>query len=77
MNRELEIRFGWIAVGVVLVSALALTTSIGAQVPGDDAPQSIGSAGTGMGNVVREIVDPSSGDRWLLERNDFHPGAPG
>jgi len=29
------------------------------------------------GEVVREIDDPHSGDRWLLERNPDHPGGPG
>ncbi len=28
-------------------------------------------------NVVREIGDPSTGDRWLLEPNPAEPGGPG
>jgi len=31
---------------------------------------------TGRG-IVREIDDPHSGARWLLERNPDHPGGPG
>jgi hypothetical protein len=29
------------------------------------------------GEIVREIDDPHSGARWLLERNADHPGGPG
>jgi hypothetical protein len=29
------------------------------------------------GEVVREIDDPHTGDRWLLVRDDRHPGGPG
>jgi hypothetical protein len=27
--------------------------------------------------IVREIDDPTTGDRWLLERDSQHPGGPG
>jgi len=30
-----------------------------------------------QGEVVREIDDPHTGDRWLLRRNDQVPGGPG
>jgi hypothetical protein len=30
-----------------------------------------------QGEVVREIDDPHTGDRWLLVRNDQVPGGPG
>jgi hypothetical protein len=30
-----------------------------------------------QGEVVREIDDPNTGDRWLLVRNDQFPGGPG
>jgi hypothetical protein len=33
--------------------------------------------GGGQGEVVREIDDPHTGDRWLLKRNDQAPGGPG
>jgi hypothetical protein len=29
------------------------------------------------GEIVREIDDPHTGDRWLLMRNDANPGGPG
>ncbi len=29
------------------------------------------------GEIVREIDDPHTGDRWLLLRNDASPGGPG
>lgn len=29
------------------------------------------------GQVLREIVDPATGNRWLLERDADHPGGPG
>jgi len=28
-------------------------------------------------NIIREISDPSTGDRWLLERDPAAPGGPG
>jgi hypothetical protein len=30
-----------------------------------------------QGEIVREIDDPHTGDRWLLMRNDRSPGGPG
>jgi hypothetical protein len=30
-----------------------------------------------QGDLVREILDPHTGDRWLLMRNDAVPGGPG
>jgi hypothetical protein len=30
-----------------------------------------------LGELVREIDDPNNGDRWLLTRNESHPGGPG
>lgn len=32
---------------------------------------------TAQSGIVREIDDPNTGDRWLLMRNDQHPGGPG
>jgi len=29
------------------------------------------------GDIIREIDDPHTGDRWLLMRDDSHPGGPG
>lgn len=36
-----------------------------------------GSAAGAYGQIVREIDDPGTGDRWLLLRNDQVPGGPG
>ncbi len=39
---------------------------------------SVETLGLGVGGeVVREIDDPNTGDRWLLVRNDQDPGGPG
>ena len=39
---------------------------------------SVDTLGLGVqGEVVREIDDPHTGDRWLLLRNDLDPGGPG
>jgi hypothetical protein len=39
---------------------------------------SVETLGLGVqGEVVREIDDPHTGDRWLLVRNDQVPGGPG
>jgi hypothetical protein len=39
---------------------------------------SVETLGQGVqGEVVREIDDPHTGDRWLLVRNDLVPGGPG
>jgi hypothetical protein len=34
-------------------------------------------AGQLAGELVREIDDPNNGDRWLLTRDESHPGGPG
>jgi hypothetical protein len=39
------------------------------------APAAAGSLAPG--DVIREIDDPYTGQRWLLERNKEHPGGPG
>jgi len=63
--------------------AMALGQNGGA---GARAPREIVSSGSvapgnfaaGAGNeMVREIDDPATGDRWLLERDASHPGGPG
>jgi hypothetical protein len=39
---------------------------------------SVGTLAQGVqGEVVREIDDPNTGDRWLLVRNEQYPGGPG
>jgi hypothetical protein len=37
----------------------------------------IATEGAADGQAVREILDPHSGDRWILLRNDQCPGGPG
>jgi len=68
----------WIAL------AFALASVVSAQSPSGSRAQvmlSSGSlvsvAGTAQGEIVREIDDPHTGDRWLLVRNDQAPGGPG
>jgi hypothetical protein len=41
------------------------------------APNAVELRGLAQGEVVREIDDPNTGDRWLLMRDDQHPGGPG
>jgi hypothetical protein len=51
--------------------------------PGSGAQVMLSSGGLasvetmGQGEVVREIDDPHTWDRWLLMRNDQYPGGPG
>ena len=67
--------------------ALAAASMAGAQTPMGSRAQAMLSAGglasvetlgQGVqGEVVREIDDPHTGDRWLLVRNDLPLGGPG
>jgi len=43
------------------------------------APRTILAAAPAVapGELVGEICDPSSGDRWILRRDPSHPGGPG
>jgi hypothetical protein len=41
------------------------------------SPEQAQPAAGALGEVVREIDDPGTGDRWLLERDPEHPGGPG
>jgi hypothetical protein len=68
------------AMGLVWAAA----SGVGAQAPAGSRAQVLLSSG-GPGQVeslaqeeiVREIDDPHSGDRWLLIRNARVPGGPG
>jgi len=40
-------------------------------------PSSAPVAAVARGEVIREIDDPHTGARWLLVRNEEHPGGPG
>ena len=61
---------GW-AIAAVASGASALLPQ--ASLSGDGAP--VGDAV--RGSLVREMDDPSTGNRWLLERDLKHPGGPG
>jgi len=41
------------------------------------SPSSIQASAVSPGDIVREIDDPHTGDRWLLVRGYTHPGGPG
>lgn len=40
-------------------------------------PRPVAGANGGLGEVVRAIDDPYTGNYWLLERDPDHPGGPG
>jgi Chaperone for flagella basal body P-ring formation len=61
---------GW-AIAAVASGASSLLPQ--ASLSGDGAP--VGDAVRGA--LVREMDDPSTGNRWLLERDLEHPGGPG
>lgn len=77
-------RIGW-AVGVLAMAApwawgqTAAASAASPQVVfSSPAPASASSPGAdALGEIVREIDDPHSGDRWLLVRDASHPGGPG
>jgi len=76
-------RIGLKAMGAMgLVWAIA--SAAGAQAPAGSRVQVLLSSGgpgqvesLGQAEIVREIDDPHSGDRWLLLRNAQVPGGPG
>ena len=57
------------AMGTVESASTVLVASIGA-ISGGGLPAISGA-------LVREIVDPNLGDRWLLLRDQMHPARPG
>ncbi len=57
-----------------LVKRRSVTVSIEGRRSWSPPGQPIGSNAT---EVIREIDDPHSGERWLLLRNPAHPGGPG
>lgn len=60
---------------VMAVSALALAGLISVA---QTAPvPSVVPFAVPSGEILREIDDPHNGDRWLLMRDDRHPGGPG
>jgi len=77
-------RIGW-AMGVLAMAApwAGAQTADGTDasphvVLSSPAAASASSPGAyALGEIVREIDDPHSGDRWLLVRDANHPGGPG
>jgi hypothetical protein len=68
----------------VLACAGGLTSAAQAPPAGQTAPPAPWIASpapsprsSAAGTIVREIDDPSNGDRWLLVRDPERPGAPG
>ena len=79
---RMGLRMAWSAgLLLVLASAACAQSSAGshAQVMlSSGGLASVEALGLGVqGEVVREIDDPHTGDRWLLVRNDQVPGGPG
>jgi hypothetical protein len=79
MKTGLKRSLGVLALGIALAACAqspAVATGSGSQallsLPGSDPYQSAAT-----GEIVREIDDPHTGDRWLLVRNDQVPGGPG
>jgi hypothetical protein len=55
------------------ILALAAAPIVCAQLPSEPAPVQ----GQVQGKTVREIDDPHTRERWLLMRDELHPGGPG
>src|ERR1035441_6468721 len=70
---------GLLAHGSVSVAIAQSPAGSGAQVMlSAGGLASVETQGQGVqGEIVREIDDPHTGDRWLLLRNDLIPGGPG
>lgn len=64
--------FRWTAL-VGLVALLALSPL---PVSGQTAPAGTPSVEQQLGNVIREIDDSATGDRWLLVRDALNPAGP-
>jgi hypothetical protein len=75
------------AFGAGVLALMAAASGAGAQsLAGGHAQVMLSSGGLAsvetlglgvQGEVVREIDDPHTGDRWLLVRNNQYPGGPG
>jgi len=70
--------------GVLLGLALAVSTSLASGQAADTNPafvlRIVGAAPSpepSGGALVREIDDPFTGERWVMSRDDIHPGGPG
>ena len=86
MNRRGdEMRMGWkMRLSTALLALAALPAAHGQRAAGMSLgprvtipPASASLIAQASGEIVREIDDPHSGDRWLLLRDPGHPGGPG
>jgi hypothetical protein len=75
------LKTAWSAGLVLIAASVACAQAPGVAGPGaqvlfsSPGPDPYQSAATG--EIVREIDDPHTGDRWLLMHNDQVPGGPG
>ena len=74
MRRRIWTIAGW--------AALMFAGSLWAELPGDEVQSSsaageISSVSPAGGEVLRKIVDPATGNLWLLERDPERPSGPG
>lgn len=68
------------AIAVMALAAVAVRAQAAQQVVQNSAPngQAQASADTQVGGeVLREILDPATGQQWFLERQADRPGGPG
>jgi hypothetical protein len=70
----------WVGLVLGLTSAAAAQSPTGARsyaMLSSGGLTTDGALNTAHGEIVREIDDPHTGDRWLLMRNEQFPGGPG
>jgi hypothetical protein len=81
MNMRGWARAGLAVWGVVWISMAGgqrvVQQPAGAQPAGTEIAPSANTATQVLGEVVREVADPGTGDRWLLERDPKQPAGPG
>lgn len=58
------------------VCLLAMMAAGGVQLYAAEPTVNAAGALPNRANILREILDPATGDRWLLVRDPEHPGAP-
>jgi len=77
-----------LGIGVLTLLAAPMTCAQTPAVAGPDSGAQVMFSSGGLasdenpgqgvpGEIVRELDDPHTGDRWLLVRNDQFPGGPG
>ena len=73
---------GTVRIGVILAAVLVAAGTAGAQTrlsesPGAQLTLLSSQHREAAEEIVREIDDPATGNRWLLMRDPLHPGGPG